>query len=283
MFVTQEHTTKVNIAFISYKYHWESYSVIRSFWECLRGNPALNLVWITREYSHQVIDPDIIFVAGSQSVTPEDINGIPIVRFAFSDPNLYKKDNIVNLYCTNDFNLSKESNNYYFPCFSNKNYFKDLNLEKENDVLFVGVRNHPYIGDRSRIIDKIREQGMSVKCFGDGWEEGFIEGRKLVEEYNKAHLCLDITNKITALGSRIFQSSMCGTPVITLYRQDISKLFNEDEILFYKDIDSIKLALKDKEELRQKGIKARERCLKDHDITIRVADLMEHIYDQGLL
>jgi spore maturation protein CgeB len=277
-------STKVKIAFVSDKYHWSSYSVVRSLYEELSKYCEVVYVW------EDIIPDDVELIllvgANSKTMNPK----CPVVRIGLSDPNLYsyKQSIDCDLRVTNDYRISTMTNDWYMPCFADKNYFKKLDVEKETDILFVGVKHHPYIQNRAEIVSKLRKQGLEIKTFGHNWNEGFIEGDRLVEEYNKAHLCLDLTNDTTALGSRIFQSSMCGTPVITKNRKDVLQLFNENEEIFiYEDFADLVNYLEYLKQMPDRvlriGKRARQRCLKEHDVSTRVKGLLEHINDKGLL
>ncbi len=259
---------------ITDNYNWDSYSIVRSLYEELNTNSKFNT--------------DLDFVLGINSKSEGKSN----IRIGFSDPSRFSEKlyNECGLYITNDLNTSKKYGCYYMPCFSDSKYFKYLNLKKETDILFIGVKNHPFVQHREDWIDKLSKDGLNVKCFGDGWVNGFIEGQELVEEINKAHICLDITDNIASLGSRIFQSSMCGTPVITLDREDTRELFDggkEGEILFYESYDDLrkmlKLSLNAPDYLKRIGDRARKRCLKDHNVSIRVEHLYKHLNDKSIL
>jgi hypothetical protein len=279
---------KIKIAFISDKYHWSSYSVVRSLYEELGRHPEIESVT-----PYEFENADLMICAGVNARVME--RKVPIVRIGLSDPNLFFKELSDNcdLYITNDYKTSTNLDCYYMPCFADKNYFKKLDIKKEIDILFVGNKHHPFVKDRAGTISKLRKEGFNIKCFGHGWANGFIEGDRLVQEYNKAHLCLDLTDDTTSLGSRIFQSSMCGTPVITKGREDLKELLKDssEEVLLYGSypdlVNTLRIVFSEsaKEEkfLEEIGLKARERCLKDHDVFIRVNGLLEHLNDKGLL
>jgi spore maturation protein CgeB len=135
------------------------------------------------------------------------------------------------------------------------------------------------------MVDALRKDGIKVVTYGREWEQHpdshrYIEGNAMIDAINRAHLYIDLTNGSTALGHRIFESSCCGTPILTKRRLDTLKLFSEgNEILCYDGdfIPAVKRALKDKDQLRKIGLVARERCLKEHDISHRMKKLLRQI------
>ena len=270
MLTIQENITEANTA--CQRYHWESYSVVRSLYE---------------ELNHQVpANTDILFALGVGAVVH---NISKVVRIGLSDPNLFATKNAqeCDLYVTNSKRISEALGYYHMPCFSDKRYFKPMAEEKETDILFIGVRDHPFIPHRREWIEQLQGEGFNIKCFGQGWKNGFIEGEELIREINKAHLCLDITTDVSAMSSRIFQSSMCGTPVITFGRPDLEELFDDEEIFTYVDYPDLskllRLLLQEPAYLKRVGKMVMESSQRDHDVSIRVKNLLEHLNDKGML
>jgi len=119
--------------------------------------------------------------------------------------------------------------------------------------------------------------------FGRGWDKhpdthGFIQGEDLIKEINKTHLLLDLSNETTAWPHRIFESSACGTPVLTIDREDTRTMFKQKhEILLYSSFQELLFILSaysvNKDMLKQIGLNAQTRCHKDHDISVRIQEL----------
>jgi spore maturation protein CgeB len=218
-------------------------------------------------------------------------NKIPIISIGLSDPNLYNVThyNQGNIYLTNDLTMSKRvlsfpSNPvYFYNTTINQNYHKNLNFPKENDILVYGCGNHKFVTNRNKIINQLRKDGFKVKVFGRDWAKHsdtfpFIEGQQLIQEINKAHIVLDISNKTTAWPRRIMEASACGTPVVTMEREDTLQFFERDtEIIVYNTyeelVTKLKVGLNNTDILRQIGLAANKRCYQEHDISIRIQQL----------
>lgn len=217
-----------------------------------------------------------------------------VIAFGWSDPNLFSLDHAHNChaYFTNDLKKSEQLTYnsdkqyyYYYQTTCDKRYHKNLNLEKTTDILVYGVGNHKFIPYRNQVVNKLRRWGLNIKVFGRSWDKhpdtyGFIEGQQFIEEINKAKIVLDITTKISAWGHRIFESSACGTPVLTYDREDTKKLLKPgSEILLYKSLkdinETLQNFLKYPEQLKQIGANAQARCYKDHDISVRIQELFK--------
>ncbi|MCK9543722.1 MAG: glycosyltransferase, partial [Novosphingobium sp.] len=219
---------------------------------------------------------------------------IPIIALGWSDPNMFNEVhfNQGTIYCTNDLTLSHELKGkpiYFYNTACDKRHHIDLKLKKETDILVYGVGKHPFVPNRNKVVNNLRRDGFSVKVFGRNWDShkdtyDFIEGEGLSCEICKAHILLDVTNKETAWGHRVFESSARGTPVLTIDREDTRSMFEPDsEIVLYKNYNDMKekltFYLKSKEILREIGINAQKRCYKDHDISIKIKELIKIIGD----
>jgi len=276
----------MKIAFVSSNYHWESFSVLRSMYETLRDMAEVALFKETYRRP-MAYAPDYIFLAGNDAAVIEG-DGTPEIRFGLSDPNLFNNDKAqaVSLYCTNDYNTSLKGF-YHFPIFCDPRYFEKQYVDKETDVLFIGLGEHPVVKDRVETVERLRESGFRIKVFGNGWPEysdnhGFISGPELIDEINKARIMLDLSNETTALGSRILQASCCGVPVLTYRRPDIAKMFKEnDEIYFYSNRAELSMRLSwannENAKLSLTGDSARSRCLREHTVTKRLKDLFKYL------
>ena len=63
-------------------------------------------------------------------------------------------------------------------------------MKKKYDVCFVGGY-HPY---RAYCIRKIREAGINVHVFGNGWESGPLEVDSMVKVFNQSKINLNLSN-----------------------------------------------------------------------------------------
>lgn len=290
----------MKIAFIiPFKYNWNSFPSTRATYETLKDLGYKVTLFV--KSAKPIIDYnsyDQIWLIGSGSKLSKEIFmsiRVPVFSFGFSDPNLFLKEHYENctIYFTNDLktynelSLNSDKKIFYNPTSCDKRYHKNLKLEKTTDILVYGVGKHKFIPNRNQIVNKLRRVGFKIKVFGRGWDahgdtRGFIEGNELIEEINHAKIILDITNKTTALGRRIFEGSACGTPVLTYDRADIRELFRSGhEILTYTNFDNIvttlNCILSNPHILNEISREAKKRCYEDHDITIRIKKLLKNI------
>lgn len=283
---------------IPFKYKWNTFANVRSHYEYLKKIYQVDLY--TREGSLRanLNDYDLIMLHGSGAIlTKEQLRSThtKIFGFGWSDPNLFNEThyNQSDVYFTNDLGISRKLNNkpiHYYQTACNKEFHRTLDLPKETDILVYGQGSHKFITNRNDIVDELRKFGFNIKVFGRGWTQHedthpFIEGQRLIEEINKAHVVLDISNGTTAWPHRIFEASACGTPVLTYNREDTRLLFEDnDEIILYDDyaelIVSLSMMIKNKVAMKDLGMSAQKRCYKDHDISVRIQDLIEVIEEE---
>jgi glycosyltransferase involved in cell wall biosynthesis len=276
---------------IPFYYKWNNYANIKSNYEYLQEIGYE--VDVYNKNKKPIIDfskYDLVMLHGSGAfLTGEQFNNcnIPILGFGWSDPNLFNEYQWEQstFYCTNDLGLSKKLKGkpvYFYNTACDKRYHVDLCLPKITDILVYGSGNHRWVTERNNVVNKLRNLGYKIKVFGRGWDKhsdtfGFIEGEELSKEICQAHLLLDITNKTTAWSHRDFESSARATPVLTIDREDTRSMFADDEIYYYDNYEEIpnilNSLLSNKELLRQTGLKAQQRCYKDHDISVRILQL----------
>lgn len=285
------------IAFvIPFYYKWNNVANVRSNYEYLQLEGYDVDIFSKKEMVGKIINwnsYDVIMLHGSGAVLPEEEFEkvkVPIISFGWSDPSLFNITHFSqgSLYCTNDLTLSKIPNDkpvYFYNTACDKRHHKNLNLEKETEILVYGAGTHKFVTDRNETVNKLREFGFNIKVFGRGWDKHpntfeFIEGDGLAREICKAHLVLDISNETTAWPHRILESSACATPVLTIYREDTCRMFEREvEIIIYDGFAELQICLdfylRDKSLLRRIGLNAQLRCWEDHDISVRIKELIK--------
>ncbi|KKL20956.1 hypothetical protein LCGC14_2450250, partial [marine sediment metagenome] len=154
-------------------------------------------------------------------------------------------------------------------------------------ILVYGAGVHKFVPNRNEVVDELRKKGFKIKVFGRGWTKhpdtfGFIEGEGLSKEICQSHILLDITNGKTAWGHRVFESSARATPVLTYEREDTKQMFNDSsEIMLYNSFDQLEsklsIYLHMPKTLRQIGLNAQKRCYAEHDISVRIQELIQII------
>jgi len=294
------------IAFIiPFYYKWNNYANVRSNYEFLQKEGYQVDIYSKKEDSNVMFkNYDLVMLHGSGALLTDEqhneckSNNIPIFSFGWSDPNLFHEKHYGqgDVYLTNDLSLSKklkERNDkpvYFYNTACDKRHHKDLNLNKETDILVYGAGIHKWVTDRNEVVDNLRKDGFKIKVFGRSWNKHkdtfeFIDGIGLAKEICQAHLLLDVTNGETAWGHRVFESSARGTPVITFNRADTRSMFADSEIIYYNNYNDIlrmlNFYLRTPEVmaslLRKKGLDAQKRCYKDHDISVRIKQLVKII------
>ncbi len=151
----------MKIAFVSYRYHWDSFSLIRLLYEELIRR-EFEVKWFEKFYDSNAWDADLVFLVGFATDLSHP-QKVPVIRFEFSDPNTFNKgiNKRFDLYCTNDLRISRKGF-YYLPCFCDFKYFNNLNLNKETDIIFIGIGTHPYVKERVAVVNDLRNKGFKI-------------------------------------------------------------------------------------------------------------------------
>lgn len=237
------------------------------------------------------------------------VKKIPIIGISMSDPYpIWKRRDIYYGFQNFDpkaisLNFDIYVTNYYelFYAYRNKlpiiynrtacdfRYHKDLNIEKTIQMSLLGTATHSRFTDknaRPRIIKKLREK-YEVRAYGLGWPKGefnfsSISGEAFLRVINRSHLGLDLQDYVSPLAHRMFEYGGCGVPVITARRPEVLDCFKDgEEIITYiyeaELYDKIDYYMKNLNELRKIGLRALERCKKEHNINHRVKILLRNI------
>ena len=99
-------------------------------------------------------------------------------------------------------------NAIFSPQGCNHYFYKPLDLPKIYDVSFVG-RPH---GIRRKIIEKLREVGIDVKCFGEGWPRGYISQEEMLRVFSQSKINLNFSQS-----SGVFLKQLA---LVFLHRKD---------------------------------------------------------------
>ncbi|MCM8528966.1 MAG: glycosyltransferase [Lentisphaeraceae bacterium] len=136
----------------------------------------------------------------------------------------------------------------YLPFATNPDIYKPSQKEKIYDVSFVGTWSEK----RQNVLKELAERGIKIDLFGnDKWLElkhenivfhGFADNRKDCPEiYSLSKINLNITNEqlLTSLPLRIFDVGACDAFLLTDDQEDAKRIFSEDELVIYKNIDGL--------------------------------------------
>lgn len=277
-------------------YNWDCYSTLRCGYETLKRMGLDVDLFFQLEDPRQLNYDQIWLMSTAYYLTDTQYQQTKgkVVSFGLSEPCKVHPEKYKNcdVYCTNDFCVSKALGYYWFPTSCDARYHKKLNLDKVNDVVFIGLGQHPVVKNRIQIVRQLRDEGISVKVFGAAWPKhpdncGEVRGENLIMEINKARLMLDISTESSPLPRRIFEGLCCGTTVLTHNRSDVQKLFDVGkEILTYASledlVEKVKTIVGNHQLLEQVGQNGRERCLRDHDITCRIKSLVRYLKTLGI-
>ena len=162
--------------------------------------------------------------------------------------------------------LVKES--YWFPNSYPDDLMSNLNLEKTEDIGFCGN-----VLNRGHIIDSLDKYNIK--------KDIFVIGDDMVNAINsyKIHLNCNISNDINY---RTFETTGCGTFLLTNYTPGLEKLFDiGKEIVVYNDLNDldnkVKYYLENEEEREKISKSGYERSKKEHTYYERAKKLVDII------
>jgi GT2 family glycosyltransferase/spore maturation protein CgeB len=154
-------------------------------------------------------------------------------------------------------------------------YRKFEGTEKDIDVSFVG---QPH-GDRRAVIQAIRNAGIHVQVFGNGWGTGTrISFSEMVWNFNRTKINLNLNNscdaRIKQIKGRNFEVPSCGGFLLTEKAENLNEYYEyRKEVETYDNteglIHQIKYYLKhegQREEIARAGL---ERTIKEHTYSHR--------------
>jgi spore maturation protein CgeB len=126
----------------------------------------------------------------------------------------------------------------FFPEASDPEIFRPMpHLPKIHDISFVGGR----YGIRERIVGALREAGIRVSAYGNGWEDGRISTEDIPALFAQSKIILGVgtighSDNFCALKLRDFDASMSGSCYMTTANPDLDGLFDiSREIVTYRD------------------------------------------------
>jgi spore maturation protein CgeB len=219
--------------------------------------------------------------------------GVPIAIISLDDKHTFKDGSIggiysqkmlipeVDVFLSNSqqavhWYVAEGGSAYYYPQGADPNIFKKINVPKDIDVSFIGQG----YGYRFGFIDKLRNHGIDVKCFGKNWGSDVISHQDKVQIYNRSKINLGIgwtglSNKMTCLKGRDFEIPMTGNVYLTNFDFELANCYSVGkEILCYTNeidcIEQIVFVLNNENRMDEIGKAARKRSLNDHTLTKRM-------------
>jgi len=274
------------IDYVAQKYNWDSYSIVRTLFEGLqKAGHHVQLFPVLRPHTKA----DVVIVASSFiELFPVKK---PLVVLGLSDPVHFdkKRMTIADLYVTISSKIADKFKLPWMPPWADSRYFVDKGGGREADCVFLGVGNHPAVPERRKMADQLRAEGLKVLVYGKGWPDhpdnhGHVVGRDLIKAYCSGKVLVDFSNKATSISSRIFQSMMCGTPVLTADRLDVRSLFKVGkEIVTFNEkslIGATKRMLSLDTSRRIIAAAGHMACVERHDTQHRVKTLLDAIVNK---
>jgi len=175
-----------------------------------------------------------------------------------------------------------ETDAIYFPMASSSKFFYPIRKKKKYDVGFIGNR----YGYRGELINYLRNKGISVKAYGKGWEDGYLESSKANIFFNECKVVLGIatvghcrdffTQKL-----RDFDVPLSGSVYITNNNRDLLSLYPDDEVILASTkvdfLRKIKTLLSDEDSRCEISMKAHQTALENHTYRIRFKELFSYL------
>src|SRR3989344_3058056 len=139
----------------------------------------------------------------------------------------------------------------YFTSLTDATNFHPIKTEKKYDVTFIGSQKLDKAG-RYEMIKNLKDNGISVKVFGFGWENypeikdvygGPLESDQVVKVTNesKINLCFSKDNiGRPQMKAKIFEVGACNSFTLCEYAPDYDNYFDEGkDIVFFKNQEEL--------------------------------------------
>ena len=168
----------------------------------------------------------------------------------------------------------------FWPEAAHPDWHKPYDVPFEFDVSFVGGR----YGWRPHFIGKLIKRGITVKCFGPGWENGALSDEEMIKLYSRSRINLGFggvahSRKLMCLKGRDFEVPMSGGLYLTQDNPELSLVYEVGkEIETYRDEANcariIRELLADPDRAAAIRRAGRQRCLRDHTYEARWAEVL---------
>ncbi|MFI5252431.1 MAG: glycosyltransferase [Bacteroidota bacterium] len=167
-------------------------------------------------------------------------------------------------------------------------YVKLSNAKKDIDVSFIGQAH----GSRKFIIKYLHLNGIDVRTFGQGWENGRVSQPQMIEIFNRSKINLNLSNaswnihtifrKKDQIKGRNFEVPACGAFLLTNYVKNLEHYFDlEYEMVCFQSkrdmVRKIRYYLEHETERERIGEKAYLRTLKEHTYEQRFREIFRNM------
>ncbi|MHC1588267.1 MAG: CgeB family protein [Methermicoccaceae archaeon] len=157
--------------------------------------------------------------------------------------------------------------------------YRRLDLPRVYEVSFVG-RAH---GKRRQFVEALRERGVNIKTFGQGWENSDrVLQSELVRIYNQSKISLNIplasVGNIIQLKGRDFEAPGCGSMLLTKDCEQVAEYYSVgEEIITYEDADDaaekIRYYLAHEDERERVAERGYKRVMREHTYERRLSEV----------
>lgn len=174
--------------------------------------------------------------------------------------------------------------------------YRKLDLPLKYDVTFVG---QPH-SNRREIIQSLRDTGINVHVWGNGWESGRISQEEMIRVFNQSRINLNLTKASTCsqglqyarahghrqnpeqIKGRSFEIPSCGGFQLSGSVEDLDEYYeNGKEIVCYEDVDDLRKKidyyLSNEDERAAIAQAGYQRTLREHTFAHRFANIFKRL------
>jgi len=118
--------------------------------------------------------------------------------------------------------------NSYLDQFGANHYlYRDFNIERVHDVVFVGQN----FGNRSEYVTYLEDHGINILAYGSGWGLGRLSQAEMIEKFNKAKIVLNFSASegrpdFNFIKGRVFEVPPTGAMLITEQCEELEDYFS---------------------------------------------------------
>ncbi len=179
---------------------------------------------------------------------------------------------------------------------SNHFLYRKLDLPLKYDVTFVG---QPH-SNRPKIIQSLRDSGINVHVWGNGWKSGRISQEEMIRVFNQSRINLNLTKASTCsqglqyarahahrqnpeqIKGRSFEIPGCGGFQLSGSVEDLDDYYEVGkEIVCFEDVDDLRekiyYYLSNEDERAAIALAGYQRTLREHTYAHRFANIFERL------
>ena len=249
--------------------------------------------------------PDVVFFLfptrdyerGEKYVTEDysKFSGLKVLYDTDSQSSIYSrclfcnKNKVDHVFLANNYKFIADHNEildrkdrvYWLPFGVDTEFFRDLGLERENEILFLGCTNELHYLNRIHLV-AVMKRTFGPRFFFNPSNE--INGLRYVDILNRYKIFTSAGDRYQGFFMKYLEVMACGCMLISQSSPSFKKLgLNNGEHLVEYDnfndlIDKSWYYLGKKEEREGIASRGREKVLKEHTWSRRVDQMMEILY-----